>query len=90
MITLITKHNSLGAWKVKIKIELDLDDEEKSDKWLYEIIKHANEMYGALSDLDDLCRSIRKGHVTFKEEDLLEKMQEILAESKFYDIDCQI
>ena len=87
---------------MKVIYEFYLDDPENNDdRTDLKIIQNANNMYLAITELDDVCRSLRKGYVYQKDEEedeaeapyckinvdlLLDNLHEILSDSNVMDI----
>lgn len=56
------------------------------DDWEFVLFNSCYDMYQALSDLDDMLRSINKGWVDPSKEELIDKIEDVLADSKIYDL----
>jgi len=87
---------------MKVVFEFNLDDsEDNDDKTDLKIFQNASEMYLALTELDNVCRNLRKGYVYQKDEEeeedaifskinvdlLLDNLHEILTDSNIHKIE---
>lgn len=57
------------------------------DKWEYDLFNHVHDMLSALHDLQDMVRSINKGWINPTNEEIVGQLQDILCESKIYEIE---
>jgi len=87
---------------MKVVFEFNLDDsEDNDDKKDLKIYQNSTEMYLALTELDNVCRNLRKGYVYQKDEEeeedaifskinvdlLLDNLHEILTDSNIHKIE---
>ncbi len=71
---------------MKVTYEFDLNDPEKNDAYELKLHQHAHNMYSALTDINELMRSIRKGWKKPNLEELMNEITEYLIDSKIDDI----
>lgn len=67
---------------MQIKYELD-PYEDQSDLLL---IQNRSHMYNALFDLDELRRQLSKGYIPFDQDSILERLNDIIMDSKIREI----
>ena len=67
-----------------MKVTFELDTNE--DQFKYELMLYASEMFRAFMDLDSYARDLRKEYAPFEYDTVLDKLGEILGDSRISDI----